>query len=269
MAKTTIDIKKLLESGAHFGHKTSRWHPKMSPYIHSKRDGSHIIDLTKTVETLEKALVFLTETSAKGKQVLLVGTKRQAQPAIAEAAEATGMPYVNQRWLGGMLTNQNTIGSRIKRLKDLENRMATGELGAKYSKLEVQRFDEEIKEMNHSYGGIKDMDGLPGAVVVADILTDDIAVREALKLKIPVVALVDTNTDPSLIDYPIPCNDDATKTIQLVMGYIAQAVTDGKAKVKSPVKTDDKAAGGTKPAAPKSKESKDVEEEITAVKGVG
>lgn len=269
MAKTTIDIKQLLESGAHFGHRTSRWHPKMSPYIHSKNDGNHIIDLTKTVESLEQALAFLTETAGKGKQVLLVGTKRQARDAIAETAVATGMPYVNQRWLGGMLTNKDTIGSRIKRLKDLENRMATGELAAKYSKLEVQRFDEEIKEMNHLYGGIKDMDGMPGAVVVVDILTDDIAVSEARKLSIPVVALVDTNTDPTLINYPIPCNDDATKTIQLILGYVAQAIVDGKAKVKVPTKSDDKAAGDAKTTVPKGGEQKEVEEEITAVKGVG
>ncbi len=219
-------------AGAHFGHKTSRWHPKMAPYIHSKKDGGHIIDLTKTVESLEEALAFLTKTASEGKQVLLVSTKRQAKDAVLAAAQATGMPYVTQRWLGGMLTNQPTIGARIRHLKNLESRLASGELAAKYSKLEVQRFTEEIEEMNHIYGGIKDMEAKPGAVFVVDIDNDDIAVREARKLKIPVVGLVDTNADPTAVDYPIPCNDDATKTIQLVVGYVQAAIIEGKSKVK-------------------------------------
>src|SRR5471030_217799 len=146
MATVDVDIKKLFEAGAHFGHKTSRWHPKMAPYIHSKRDGSHIIDLTKTVEGLDKALAFLTETAAAGKQIVLVSTKRQAKDKVKEVAIATGMPYVTERWLGGMLTNTATIGGRIKHLKDIEARMANGELAARYSKLEVQRFQEEIDD---------------------------------------------------------------------------------------------------------------------------
>lgn len=227
-----VDIKHLLESGAHFGHQTSRWHPKMGEYIHSKRGGTHIIDLTKTVDMLNSALNFLTDTSAKGKQVLLVSTKRQAQPIVKAVAEATDMPYVTERWLGGMLTNQNTIGGRIKHLKDLESKMLSGELAAKYSKLEVQRFQEEIDSMNHMYGGIKEMQAKPGAVFVIDILSDINAVREARKLGVPVVALVDTNADPTMIDYPIPCNDDAIKTIQLIMGYVQLAISEGKAKVK-------------------------------------
>ena len=145
--KTDVDIKQLLESGAHFGHKTSRWHPKMSSYIHSKRAGSHIIDLTKTVDHLEKALNFIYETAASGKQILLVSTKQQAQVAIKATAEATNMPYVTERWLGGMMTNSNTINGRIKHLKDLEEKMASGELANKFSKLEVQRFQEEIEAM--------------------------------------------------------------------------------------------------------------------------
>ncbi len=225
---TDVDIKKLLESGAHFGHKTSRWHPKMAPYIHSKREGNHIIDLTKTVEALDEALDFLTKTSAAGKQILLVSTKRQAKDKVKEVALATGMPYVVERWLGGMLTNQATIGGRIKHLKDLENRMLTGELAAKYSKLEVQRFQEEIDSMNNIYGGIKELAAKPGAVVVVDILNDINAVREARKLSIPVVALADTNVDPGLVDYAIPCNDDATKTISLILDYMQQAIEAGK-----------------------------------------
>lgn len=230
MATTQVDIKKLLEAGAHFGHKTSRWHPKMSPYIHSKREGSHIIDLTKTVEALEAALAFLTKTAAEGKQVLLVSTKRQAQDAVKSVAEATGMPFVTERWLGGMLTNQATIGGRIKYLKDLESRMASGELAAKYNKLEVQRFAEEIEEMNRLYGGIKDLAAKPGALFTVDVLSDINAVREAKKLGIPVVALIDTNADPGLADYPVPCNDDATKTITLVMEYVKEAIMSGKAR---------------------------------------
>jgi small subunit ribosomal protein S2 len=230
---TKVDIKQLLESGAHFGHKTSRWHPKMAPYIHSKRDGNHIIDLTKTVEAVEKALVFLSDTAASGKQVLLVSTKRQAKDLVKQTAEATGMPYVAERWLGGMLTNQNTIGGRIKYLKDLESRMDNGELAAKYNKLEVQRFAEEITEMNRVYGGIKDMAAKPGAVFVVDVMEDINAVREARKLHIPVVALVDTNVDPGLVDYPIPGNDDAIKTIKLILEYVQDSILDGKAKVKS------------------------------------
>lgn len=233
MAAVDVDIKKLLEAGAHFGHNTSRWHPKMAPYIHSKRGGSHIIDLTKTVDSLETALQFLSDTSAAGKQVLLVGTKRQAQDIVKEAAEKTHMPFVVNRWLGGMLTNWNTIGGRVKHLKDLEDRMATGELANKYSKLEVQRFQEEIDQMNAIYGGIKDMNSRPGAVVVTDIVHDVNAVREANKIGIPVVALVDTNADPSTVKYPIPCNDDAIKAIQLIVDYVVAAIEAGKAKAKT------------------------------------
>lgn len=233
MSKVKTDIKALLEAGAHFGHRTSRWHPKMAPYIHSKRDGSHIIDLTKTVESLEEALDFLTETAASGKQILLVSTKRQAKDRIREVAEATGMPYVSVRWLGGMLTNQATIGGRIRHVKDLEARQASGDLAARYNKLEVQRFTEEIEEMNHLYGGIKEMTGRPAAVFVVDVLTDYLAVKEAKKLDIPVVALVDSNVDPTQIDYPIPCNDDATKAIDLVLEYVKQAIEEGQGKARS------------------------------------
>ena len=154
-----VDVKELFEAGAHFGHKTSRWHPKMAPYIFGVRNGSHIIDLNKTAEALNEALVFIEETVAQGKQVLLVGTKRQAHDPIKELAEKTGMPYVVERWLGGMLTNSNTIGGRVKHLKDLEEKMESGQLASKYGKLEVQRFQEEIDDMNHSYGGIKNLNG--------------------------------------------------------------------------------------------------------------
>ncbi len=225
-----VDIKKLLEAGAHFGHKTDRWHPKMAPYIHSKRGGTHIIDLTKTVEGLDEALAFLTKTAAAGKQVLLVGTKRQAQDIVKKAALETDMPYVTERWLGGMLTNWNTIGGRVKHLQDLENRMASGELANKYNKLEVQRFQEEIDQMNVLYGGVKELNARPGAVFVVDIVNDVNAVREANKLNIPIVAVVDTNADPSQVTHPIPANDDAIKTIQLIVDYVQAAIQAGKAQ---------------------------------------
>jgi len=245
----TVDIKQLLEAGAHFGHKTERWHPKMAPYIHSKRGGTHIIDLTKTVVALEAGLAFINKTASEGKQVLLVGTKRQAQDIIKQLAVETNMPYVTERWLGGMLTNWNTISGRIKHLKDLEARMENGELANKYNKLEVQRFQEEIDQMNVIYGGIKDMNSRPGAVFIVDIVNDVNAVREATKIHIPIVALVDTNADPSTVTYPIPANDDAIKTIQLVADYLRVAIDTGKAKAKKPEDKADTAAPVKKPAA--------------------
>jgi len=260
---TDVDIKQLLEAGAHFGHQSSRWHPKMAPYIHSKREGNHIIDLTKTVEALDKALAFLNETAAAGKQILLVSTKRQAKDKVKEVAIATGMPYVTERWLGGMLTNTVTIGGRIKHLKDIEARMQNGELAARYSKLEVQRFAEEIEAMNHLYGGIKEMAAKLGAVFVVDVLNDDIAVKEARKLGVPIVALIDTNADPGVADYPIPCNDDATKTINLIMDYVQSAIEAGKGKAKKPVdKTEEepaKAEPKTRKAEPKAETADKVE----------
>lgn len=230
MATVNVDVKKLLEAGAHFGHKASRWHPKMAPYIHSKRAGSHIIDLTKTSEALEEALNFISKTAGEGKQILLVGTKRQAKDIIKKLAQDTHMPFVTERWLGGMLTNQKTIGGRVKHLKDLEAKMENGQLAAKYSKLEVQRFQEEIDHMNFLYGGIKDLAIRPGALFIVDVLHEANAIREAKRLGIPIVALVDTNADPTDIAYPVPCNDDAIKTIQLVAEYVQQAIEEGKAK---------------------------------------
>lgn len=242
-----VDIKDLLAAGAHFGHKTERWHPKMAPYIHSKRGGTHIIDLAQTVTALDDALSFLTKTAASGKQILLVGTKRQAQDIIKGAAQDLNMPYVTERWLGGMLTNWNTIGGRVKHLQDLENRLASGELANRYNKLEVQRFQEEIEHMNNLYGGVKELSARPGAMFVVDIVNDINAVREAKRLKIPIVAIVDTNADPSLVNYPIPANDDAIKTIQLIVDYVKTAIATGQASIK---KTADKADEPAKKAEP-------------------
>ncbi len=244
-----VDIKQLLEAGAHFGHKTSRWHPKMATYIHSKRTGSHIIDLTKTVDGLEEALAFANKTASAGKQILLVGTKRQAKDIVRKAADDTGMPFVVERWVGGMLTNTTTMNGRIKHLKDLETRMASGALDAKYNKLEVQRYQEEIDAMNHQYGGIKHMSNKPGAVFVVDVINEMNAIREARKLGIPVIAIVDTNADPSLIDYVIPANDDAIKTIDLIMSYFVSAINSGKTELQKKIPIPDKdEAGSSAPA---------------------
>ncbi len=225
-----VDIKALLEAGVHFGHKTSRWHPKMAPYIHSKRQDAHVIDLTKTVEGLEAALPFLTKVAASGKQILFVGTKKQAKDIVKSAAEKAGQPYVTERWIGGMLTNVATVTAQIKKLKDLEKRMASGDLEKRYNKLEVQRFQEEIDLLNLKYGGIKDLNGKPGAVIVLDTLVDVNAVREAKVLGAPVVAVVDSNANPTGIDYVIPGNDDAIKGLELMLDYFVAAVLEGKKK---------------------------------------
>lgn len=228
----SVDIKALLEAGVHFGHKTSRWHPKMAPYIHSKRQDSHIIDLTKTVEALNEALPALTKVAASGKKVLFVGTKSQARDIVRESAEGIDQPYVVERWIGGMLTNSQTISQQIKKLKNLEKRMASGDLERRYSKLEVQRYQEDIDLLNLRYGGIKDLVGKPGAVVVVDAMVDINAVREAKTLGIPVFAVVDTNVNPSDIDYVIPGNDDAIKGLKLLLDYFTQAVSEGAGSVK-------------------------------------
>jgi small subunit ribosomal protein S2 len=228
----TVDIKALLEAGVHFGHKTSRWHPKMAKYIHSKRQDSHIIDLTKTVEGLDAALPFLTKVAASGKQVLFVGTKKQAKDLVKAAAENVNQPYVTERWIGGMLTNVATTSQQIKKLKDLEQRMASGDLEKRYNKLEVQRFQEEIDELNIKYSGIKNLNGKPGAVVVLDIITDANAVKEARTLGVPVVGVVDTNADPTLIDYVVPGNDDAIKSLEILLNYFVEATVEGAGTVK-------------------------------------
>jgi small subunit ribosomal protein S2 len=224
----TVDIKQLLEAGVHFGHKTSRWHPKMAPYIHSKRQDNHIIDLTKTVEGLDKALPFLTKVAAAGKPILFVATKKQTKDIVRKAAEELGQPYMTERWLGGTLTNVGTVSAQIKKLKDLNRRMVTGELEKKYNKLEVQRFQEEIDELTLKYGGIQDLNGKPGALFLIDVIGDANAIKEAKTLGIPVVALADTNVDPTPVDYVIPANDDAIKGIDLLLDYVSQAIAEGK-----------------------------------------
>ena len=223
-----VDMKALLEAGAHFGYKTSRWHPKMAPYIHSKRDNAHIINLEKTVSAFEEALPKITEIAKSGKKILFVGTKKQMKDIVKESAESVEMPYVTVRWVGGTLTNVDTVNRQIKKLKDLERRMASGELENRYSKLEVQRFQEEIDLLNERYGGIKDMTEQPSAVIVTDAIEDKNAIKEANILKIPVFALTDTNVNPSNIDYIIPMNDDAIKATKLALDYFVEAIKEGK-----------------------------------------
>ena len=223
----SADIKQLFEAGVHFGHQTSRWNPKMAKYIYGKKDGIHIINLDRTVVQLDRASDFLKEVAGRGRQVLFVGTRKQTKEIVKSAAESVGMPYVTERWLGGMLTNQHTIVSQIKKLKLLEKRMASGELANRYSKLEVQRIQEEIDTLNIRYGGIKEMRGKPGAMVVLDAVTDRNAITEAQKLRVPVVAVCDSNANPTGIDYVIPANDDALAGLRLIVDQLAEAVKDG------------------------------------------
>ena len=223
-----VDMKALFEAGAHFGHKTSRWHPKMAPYIHSKREGAHIINLDKTVEGLDKALAFAADTVKNGKKILFVGTKKQLKELVKTSAESVDMPYVTVRWVGGTLTNVETVNRQLRKLKDLEKKMASGELESRYSKLEVQRFQEEINLLNERYGSIKEMTEQPAAVIVTDAVEDKNAIKEARALHIPVIAICDTNVDPTGIDYVIPMNDDALKAEELVMGYFVEAIKTAK-----------------------------------------
>ena len=224
----TIDMKELLEAGAHFGHKTSRWHPKMAQYIHSKRQDTHIINLEKTVAGLEEALALTKKIAKDGKKILFVGTKKQLKAIVKEAAESVDMPYVTERWVGGTLTNVETVNRQIKKVKDLERRMKTGELEARYSKLEVQRFQEEIAVLNTRYGGIKDMTEQPAAIIVTDACEDKNAIKEAKTLHIPVIAICDTNVDPTDIDIVIPANDDSTKAEKLILDYFVEAIKSAK-----------------------------------------
>ncbi len=227
-----VDIKELFEAGVHFGHKTSRWHPKMAPYIHSKRQENHIINLETTVEALNIALPFLTKVARSGKPILFVGTKKQAKAIVKAAAESVKQPYVTERWIGGMLTNSETMNAQIKKLRDLERRMASGDLEKRYSKLEVQKFQEEIDLLNLKYGGIKDMNAKPGAMIVVDAVDESNAINEADALGIPVVAIVDSNANPKLVSYPVPGNDDAIKGLEVLLGYFASAVREGLARPK-------------------------------------
>ena len=224
-------MKQLLEAGVHFGHQTSRWNPKMKKYIYGARNNIHIVDLQITVEEIEKAYKFVVEAAKSGKSVLFVGTKKQAQEAIAQEAERCGQYYINSRWLGGTLTNFRTIQKRIKRLKDIEKMEEEGTLEASYTKKEAAIIRKEGEKLNVSLGGIKEMRKLPNAIVVIDPRIEHNAVAEAKKLGIPVFAIVDTNSDPDNVDYVIPANDDATRAVKLIITVLADAIVESKGGV--------------------------------------
>ena len=222
-----ITMKELLEAGVHFGHQTKRWNPKMKEYIFGERNGIHIIDLQKTLKLFKEASHFVAELASAGKILLFVGTKRQAQEAVAEEAKRCSMFYVNQRWLGGLLTNYVTIQKSIKRLKDLEEMSQDGRYGL-LPKKEVIKLERERKHLDQNLSGIKEMPRIPDAVFVVDSHKEEIAVREARRLGISVIAVVDTNCDPSLVTFPIPGNDDALRAIRLFTSKVADAVLEGK-----------------------------------------
>ncbi|MEN8613820.1 30S ribosomal protein S2 [Dehalogenimonas sp. THU2] len=230
---TTTNIKELLESGAHFGHQTSRWHPKMKKYIFTKRNDIHIIDLDKTVVMLDKALDFIENIASEGGKILVVGTKKQAQEIVAEESKRGGMYYINQRWIGGILTNFAAIQNRIDYLVRLEDQHARGEL-ARLPKKEQLKLADEMARLNKMMGGFKEMTSLPDVIFIVDPTKEKIALAEAQRMGIPVVAMVDTNCSPVGIDYPIPANDDAMRAIKLVIGKVADtmlAVRAGLSKI--------------------------------------
>lgn len=224
--RTAVTVRDLLDAGLHFGHQTKRWNPKMKKYIFDKRNGIHIIDLTKSLQCLQTALEFVYQTSVSGKSVLFVGTKKQAQQVIKEAAQSCSQPFVVQRWLGGTLTNNVTIRRSIKRMREIEQLEQSGTM-AQMHKKEASTMRHELDKLHRNLSGIADMAEMPGAVFVVDILREAIAVQEAKKLNIPVVAIVDTNCDPDPVNYVVPGNDDAIRGIKLVASAIAEAVKKG------------------------------------------
>ena len=222
-----ISMKQLLEAGVHFGHQTRRWNPKMAPYIFTERNGIYIIDLQKTVKKIDEAYNFMKEVAETGRPILFVGTKKQAQAAIADEAKRCDMYFVNQRWLGGMLTNYKTISGRIRRLNEIKAMEEDGTF-EKLSKKEVGKLKLELEKLEKFLGGIKDMKGMPAAMFVVDPKKEKIAVKEARILGIPVIGIVDTNCDPDDVDYIIPANDDAIRAVKLIAGAIADAVIEGR-----------------------------------------
>jgi len=223
---SNVTLQQLLEAGCHFGHQSRRWNPSMDEYIYGVRDNVHIFDLVKTKKGLDEALEYLTGVVANGGKVLWVGTKRQARGIVEEAAKKTGMPFVAQRWLGGMLTNFSQLQKSVKRLKSLKDRREKGEL-KKYTKKEQLEFDREIAKLERFLGGVADMEKLPEAMFVVDTHQEIVAVKEAKRAGVQVVGIVDTNAEPSLVDYVIPANDDAVKSIELIVGAVVEAIMKG------------------------------------------
>jgi small subunit ribosomal protein S2 len=242
-AMAVVTMRQLLESGVHFGHQTRRWNPKMKRFIFTERNGIYIIDLQQSLSFIDRAFEFVRETVAHGGSVLFVGTKRQAQEAISEQATRVGMPYVNQRWLGGMLTNFQTVHKRLQRLKELEELDLDDPAGAGMTKKELLVLQREKEKLERTLGGIRDMSRVPSAVWIVDTKKEHIAVGEARKLGIPVVAILDTNCDPDEVDYPIPGNDDAIRSVTLLTRVLADAVADGLMSRAGAASGDDKPAG--------------------------
>jgi small subunit ribosomal protein S2 len=228
----SIGVKELLESGVHFGHQTKRWNPKMKPFIFDARNGIHIIDLSKTLTQLEAACDFLAKTVRKGGKVIFVGTKKQAQQCVKETAKECGQFYVVERWLGGTLTNYNTIKTSLKRLKEIEKMNTDGSIND-YVKQEQAMIHREEARLHKYFDGISSMDKIPAAMFVVDIKREHNAVAEAIKLKIPIVALVDTNSDPDLVTFPIAANDDAIRSVRMIMATIGQVITQAQAEFES------------------------------------
>ncbi len=224
-----VGIKELLEAGVHFGHQTRRWNPRMRRFIHGEREGIHIIDLLQTEELLNSATEFVTEVAAKGGVILFVGTKKQARDSIEEWAEKCGMPYVNRRWLGGLLTNFNTIRKRIQRLHELRELKEGGRLDLLPTK-ERMAMEAELRKLEYNLGGVADMQRLPDAVVIIDLKTEEIALREAERLEIPIIGLVDSNCDPTAVDFVVPGNDDAIRSCELVIGTLGRAIEGAAAQ---------------------------------------
>ena len=239
---TVVTMKQLLESGVHFGHQTRRWNPKMKRYIFTERNGIYIIDLQQSLAYIDRAYEFIRETVAHGGTILYVGTKKQAQEAIAEQARRVGMPYVNQRWLGGMLTNFSTVYKRLQRLKELEELDFGDVAGSGMTKKELLGLKRERDKLDKTLGGIRDMARVPSAVWVVDTKKEHIAVNEARKLGIPVVAILDTNCDPDEVNYPIPGNDDAIRSVALLTRVVADAVADGLMSRAGAAEADEKPA---------------------------
>ncbi len=242
---TVVTMKQLLESGVHFGHQTRRWNPKMKRYIFTERNGIYIIDLQQSLSYIDRAYEFIRETVAHGGTILYVGTKKQAQEAIAEQARRVGMPYVNQRWLGGMLTNFSTVYKRLQRLKELEEIDFDDVAGSGMTKKELLGLKRERDKLDKTLGGIRDMARVPSAVWVVDTKKEHIAINEARKLGIPVVAILDTNCDPDEVNYPIPGNDDAIRSVALLTRVVADAVADGLMARAGAAETDEKPADDT------------------------
>jgi small subunit ribosomal protein S2 len=229
---TQVIMKSLLEAGVHFGHQTKRWNPKMRPYIFTERHGVHIIDLEQTVRLLEEAQNFAEDLAARGGRIIFVGTKKQAQETVRNEAQRSGMFYVDRRWLGGTLTNFVTIRSRLRYLKSLEQQVAAGEIQALPKQEQLQKLNE-LEKLQQSLGGLRDMTQLPAALFIVDPKRESIAVQEARRLGIPIIAMTDTNCDPDLIDYVIPSNDDAIRSVRLITSCIADALIRGRTRLES------------------------------------